>query len=240
MDSPIWEYMPFLLSGVLVTLQITFLAMGLAIPVAFLLASGRMSRFAPARWGAGFVIETFRGTSAVVQLFWAFYVLPFFGINLSPMTAGIIVLGLNEGSYFSEVVRASLRSIVAGQSEAATTLHLPRTYTFFRVILPQALPVMIPPFGNALILMLKFTALVSLVTIQDLSFRAGLIRTSLGVSGEIYGFVLIIYFAMAMALAGLVMMLERVVNRWAGREVGPARPFFSRRESPVPMWALGR
>lgn len=232
--------MPFLLGGVVVTLKITFIAMGLALPIAFLLAFGRMSRWAAARWAAGFVIETFRGTSAVVQLFWAFYVLPFFGINLSPMAAGIMVLAINEGSYFSEVVRASLKSIGPGQREAAVALHLPRGYTFRNVILPQALPVMIPPFGNALILMLKFTALVSLVTIQDLSFRAGLIRTSLGISGEIYGIVLIIYFVMAIGLAGLVMVLERAVNRWAGREVGPSRPFFSRRESPVPLWALGR
>jgi polar amino acid transport system permease protein len=175
-----------------------------------------------------------------VQLFWAFYVLPLLGINLSPMTAGIIVLGLNEGAYFSEVVRASLRSIMAGQREAALTLHLPRAYTFFRVILPQALPVMIPPFGNALVLMLKFTALVSLVTIQDLSFRAGLIRSSLGSSGDIYGLVLMIYFAMALTLSAMVMVLERAVNRWAGREVRTKAAFFSRQTSPVPSWAFGR
>src|SRR5690606_6442435 len=187
----------------------------IAVPVAFILAFGRMSRLAVLRWPAGFVIETFRGTSAVVQLFWAFYVLPFFGINLSPMTAGIIVLGLNEGAYFSEVVRGSFKSTGEGQREAATALHLPPVYTFFRVVLPQALPVMIPPFGNSLILMLRFTALVSLVTIQDLSFLAGLIATSIGTSGSIYGITLLIYFAMALVLAGLVMMLERVVNRWA-------------------------
>jgi polar amino acid transport system permease protein len=233
MGTSVWDYMPFLLGGAVVTLKITFLAMALAVPVAFVLALGRSSRIAAARWGAGFVIETFRGTSAVVQLFWAFYVLPLFGINLSPMTAGIIVLGLNEGAYFSEVVRASLR-------EAAITLHLPRGCAFFRVILPQALPVMIPPFGNALVLMLKFTALVSLVTIQDLSFRAGLIRSSLGSSGDIYGLVLLIYFGMALTLSAMVMVLERMVNRWAGRDVRAKASFFSRQDSPVPSWAFGR
>lgn len=233
-------YMPFLLDGIWVTLQITAAAMALAVPVAFLLAAGRMSRFAIARLSAGFVIELFRGTSAVVQLFWAFYVLPLFGITLSPMAAGILVLGLNEGSYFSEVVRASLRSIVVGQREACVALHLPRAYAFFRIILPQALPVMIPPFGNALILMLKFTALVSLVTVQDLSFRADQIRTALGVSGEIYGVVLLIYFAMAMVLAYGVAVLERAANRWAGRPVPSLLPRVGGRASPVPRWALGR
>jgi polar amino acid transport system permease protein len=233
-------YLPFLLDGVKVTLWITFAAMALAVPVAFLLAAGRMSRHAPLRLAAGFVVELFRGSSAVVQLFWAFYVLPLFGITLSPIAAGILVLGLNEGSYFSEVVRASLRSIVAGQREACVALHLPRAWAFFRVILPQALPVMIPPFGNALVLMLKFTALVSLVTVQDLSFRADQIRTALGTSGEIYGVVLLIYFALALLLAGGVAVLERAANRWAGRPVPSLLPRIGGRASPVPRWAFGR
>lgn len=234
------SYLPFLLGGVRVTLEITFAAMALALPVSLVLALGRMSRLLPVRLAAGFVIETFRGTSAVVQLFWAFYVLPLLGIELSPMAAGIIVLGLNEGSFFSEVVRASLRSVATGQREAAVALHLPRGYTFWRVILPQALPVMVPPFGNALILMLKFSALVSLVTLQDLTFRAGLVVSQLGSSGTVYGLVLLIYFAMALCLAGAVMLLERWVDRRAGRVVGPRRNFFTGRDSTVPAWAFGR
>lgn len=233
-------YLPYLIEGAGMTLVITFAAMALALPVAFVLAAGRMARWRAARLAAGFVIELFRGSSAVVQLFWAFYVLPLFGITLPPLVAGILVLGLNEGSYLAEVVRASLRAIVLGQREACVALHLPRRYAFFRIILPQALPVMIPPFGNALILMLKFTALVSLVTVQELSFRTEQIRTALGVSGEIYGVTLVIYFIMALALAFLVALLERWANRRAGRPV-PARIFgLAGRSSPVPRWALGR
>lgn len=239
MSTSVFDYMPFLLGGIGVTLKITFAAIALAVPVAFILAFGRMSSWAVLRWPAGFVIETFRGTSAVVQLFWAFYVLPFFGINLSPMTAGIIVLGLNEGSYFSEVVRTSLKSIPVGQREAATALHLPRIYTFFHVDLPQALPVMVPPFGNSLVLMLKFTALVSLVTIQDLSFRAGLIATSIGTSGTVYGITLVLYFIMALGLAAMIMVLERIVNRWAGKQTGD-EAFFAPKKSSIPSWAFGR
>ncbi len=122
--------------------------------------------------------------------------------------------------------------------EAAITLHLPRGYRFFRIILPQALPVMIPPFGNALVTMLKFTSLVSLVTMQDLAFRAGMIRTTMGVSGEIYGLTLVIYFALAMVLVAGVYFLERAVNRWAGREVGPLFPWRQQQVSRVPAWAV--
>jgi polar amino acid transport system permease protein len=168
----VWDFLPFLLAGIPVTLALTVIAMTLSIPVSVILALGRNSQLGLLRWPAGFVIELFRGSSALVQLFWAFYVLPMFGINLPPMVAGIMVLAINEGAYFSEVVRSGLNAVPPGQREAAVTLHLPLRYRFFRIILPQALPVMIPPFGNALVTMLKFTALVSLVTIQELSFSA--------------------------------------------------------------------
>ena len=229
-------YLPFLLQGVWVTLLVTFLAIALAIPLAVLLAVARNSGISVFTWSAGFVVELFRGTSALVQLFWAFYVLPFFGINLSPLLAGVLVLGLNEGSYFSEVVRAALNAVPAGQREAAVALHLSPSYRFFRIIVPQALPILIPPFGNALVTTLKFTALVSLVTIQDLSFRAEMIRTSLGGGGAIFGITLMIYFILAYILGGSVKLLERGVSRRAGREVGP---LFERRRTNIPDWALG-
>lgn len=232
-------YLPFLLGGVGVTLQITFMAIALMVPVAFILAAGRMSSHAAPRWVAGFVIELFRGSSAVVQLFWVFYVLPFFGIRLPPMLSAILVLGINEGSFFCEVVRASLQSIAQGQREAANVLHLPRFYTFFRVMLPQALPVMVPPFGNSLILMLKFSALASLVSVQDLLARAGLIVNSIGRSGAVYGVTLVLYFVLALLLACLIMVLEHFANKWAGRYASD-RVFFSKRESTVPAWAFGR
>ncbi|HWG04645.1 MAG TPA: ectoine/hydroxyectoine ABC transporter permease subunit EhuC [Beijerinckiaceae bacterium] len=229
------SYLPFLLQGVWVTLLVTFLAILLAVPLAVLLAVARNSRVAILTWSAGFVVELFRGTSALVQLFWAFYVLPFFGINLPPLLAGVLVLGCNEASYFSEAVRAALNAVPAGQREAAIALHLSPAYRFFRIILPQALPILVPPFGNALVTTLKFTALVSLVTIQDLSFRAETIRTALGGGGAVFGIALIIYFILAYILGGGVKLIERGVNRRAGRDVGS----LLERRSNIPDWALG-
>jgi polar amino acid transport system permease protein len=234
--NPLIAYLPFLLQGVWVTLLVTFLAIGLAVPLAFVLAVARNSGVPIFTWCAGLFVEFFRGTSALVQLFWAFYVLPFFGVNLPPLLAGVLVLGLNEGSYFSEVVRAALNAVPAGQSEAAVTLHLSPAYRFFRIILPQALPIMIPPFGNALVTTLKFTALVSLVTVQDLSFRAETIRTALGGGGAVFGVTLIIYFILAFVLGTGVKLIERIVNRRAGREVAA---LLQPRRSNIPDWALG-
>jgi polar amino acid transport system permease protein len=230
-------FLPYLLKGIPVTLEVGALAMVLAIPTAFILSSGRASALLPVRWGAGAFTEVFRGTSALVQLFWAFYVLPLLGIDLTPLAAGVLVLGLNEGSYLSEVVRSGLQSVPRGQHEAAVALNLPRRYRFFRVILPQALPVMVPPFGNAMVNMLKFTSLVSLVTIQDLAYRAGSIRSSVGESGPIYLLTLLIYFVLALAISFGMRLLERWVRRRAGRADADAG---APRRSPVPRWALGR
>ena len=246
MTSPksLWEFLPFFLGGVPVTLEVTFLAMAVAVPVAIILAIGRKSPHAFVRWPAGFVIEFFRGSSALVQLFWAFYVLPLFGLTLPPLFCGVLVLGLNEGSYMSEVVRAGLDAVPKGQREAAVALGLPARYRLFRIILPQALPLMVPAFGNELITMLKFTALVSLVTIQDLSFRASLIGATLGQNGPIFGLTIAVYFVLALILGVLVRLLERAAARRAGRHVTEAivphgALLTAALPSPIPAWALG-
>lgn len=239
----LWDFLPFFLGGIPVTLAVTFLAMAVALPVSVVLALGRNSPHAAVRWPAGFVIEFFRGSSALVQLFWAFYVLPLFGLTLPPLACGVLVLGLNEGSYMSEVVRAGLDAVPKGQREAAVALGLPARYRVFRIILPQALPLMVPPFGNELITMLKFTALVSLVTIQDVSFRASLIGDTLGQSGPIFALTILVYFVLALILGGLVRLLEHWVARRVGRHVTgaavPHRAIFAAPPSPIPAWALG-
>ena len=235
-SKTLWDYLPYLMMGIPVTIEVTILAMALAVFVAAVLALGRLSPLAALRWPAGFVIEVFRGSSSLVQLFWAFYVLPVFGINLPPLAAGILVLGLNEGSYLSEVVRAGLAAVPRGQGEASLTLGFSPAYRFFRIILPQALPVMIPPFGNALVTMLKFTSLVSLVTIQDLSFRANLIAATLGQSAAVYGLIMVAYYLLALVLGFLSRLLETRVNSRVGRT---SSALIGSTRTTVPDWALG-
>jgi polar amino acid transport system permease protein len=235
------EYLPLLFGGIPVTLEVTLSAMVLVVVSGFVFGLGRSSGRRVVSWPVGLAVEILRGSSAIVQLFWAFYVLPFLGIDLSPFMAGVLVLGLNGGAYFSEVVRAGFASVPRGQTEAAIALNLSPWFRFWRVLLPQALPVMIPPFGNAVIDMLKFSALLSLVTIHELAYRADAIRSVLGESGPVYGLTLLIYFALAMALSILVTRLERFVNRRAGRSVASAGRL-TRRErramAAVPEWAF--
>jgi len=236
------DYLPLLFRGVPVTLELTFVSIVVVVLAGFVFGLGRSSKNRLIRWPAGFAVEVLRGSSAIAQLFWAFYVLPFMGIELSPFVAGVMVLGLNGGAYFSEVVRAAFASVPKGQTEAAIALNLSNWFRLRRIILPQALPIMIPPFGNALIDMLKFTALLSLVTIQELAYRADAIRSVLADAGPVYGLTLLIYFAIALAMSAIVQRIEVVVNRWAGRTGHAERKSASseRRTSGVPRWAFGR
>ena len=166
--------------------------------------------------------------------------LPFFGIDLPAYAVGILVLGLNGGAYFSEVVRAGLASVPRGQSEAAVTLHMSRWFRFRRIILPQAVAVMVPPFGNELIDMLKFTSLLSLIAIHDLAYRADAIGTTLNDLGPVYGLTLLIYFALSIGLSLINSGIEVFANRWAGRATRRERGTRKSRPSAsnVPRWAF--
>jgi polar amino acid transport system permease protein len=238
-DTIFSEMLPYLIAGVPVTLQVSVLALLLAVVSSVLLALGRMSPWAVVRWPAGFIIEVFRGTSAIVQLFWAFYVLPFFGIVLSPMTAGVLVLGLCEGAYFSEVVRAALTSLLRGQRDAVTSLHLPRGYAFFRITLPQALPLMMPPFSNAAVGMIKFSSLVSLVTLQDVTFRVHALHSTYGDSITVYTAAMVVYLVLSLITVMALLQVELYVNQKAGRTV-VKRKIFQGPAPAIPQWAFGR
>lgn len=202
-----------LLPGLWVTIWLTAWAIALALPAALLAGLGRLSVHAGPRLLARAYVEFFRGTSALVQLFWAYFVLPFFGIPLSAELAGILVLGLNTGAYGAEVVRAAILAVPAGQRDAATALNLSRRQTLWRIILPQALRLALPPAGNLAIELLKNTALVSLVTIADLTFRAQILRADTLQTGLIFSLVLLLYFAVAQLLRLLLRQAERRLAR---------------------------
>jgi polar amino acid transport system permease protein len=176
---------------------------------AFAAGLARLSRRAWVSLPALVYIDVFRGTSALVQLFWAYFALPLLGIKLSAMTVGILVLGLNIGAYGAEVVRGAVRAVPAEQSEAAVALNLTERQTMSRIILPQAVLLMLPPFGNLLIELLKSTALVSLITLGDLTFQGQVLRSATLRSGEIFTLVLLLYFVTALVITHGVRMLER-------------------------------
>ena len=206
-------YLTLILQGALVTVQLTLMGSALALVVAFLAGLGRIAPWGPLRWLATAYIEFFRGTSIFVQLFWVYFVLPFAGASLSPLAAGVLALGLNVGAYGAEVVRGAVLSVPRDQREATVALNLTPYQRMRHVILPQALPLMLPTFGNNAIELLKATAVVSLISLTDMTFQAQVVRAQTGNTLVPFATILVLYFLMALAISTAMRWLERRVTR---------------------------
>ena len=193
-------YAPRFVAGTIVTLEQAALGTILAIVFALIAAFMKMSSFFPVRWMGITYIEIFRGTSLLVQMYWIFFVLPLFGITLDKFTAGFLAVGLNLGAYGAELVRGGVQSVARGQYEAAIALNMPPFKRMRRVIFPQALLNMLPPWGNLLIELLKSTALVALISVFDLMFESKQINNSTFLSAQAFGTALIIYYLIARGL----------------------------------------
>ncbi len=166
-------------------------------------------------WLALIYIEFMRGTPLLVKLFWLYYALPLVGVSLDPFTTGIVGLSLNIGAYGAEVVRGGLQSVATAQREAARALNFPRRHTLLHILLPQAVVEMMPAFGNLAIQNLKDTALVSLISIADLTFRAQQIRNLTLAGARVYSMTLVGYFVMSLLVAALMRFLEIRARRGA-------------------------
>jgi polar amino acid transport system permease protein len=206
-------YLNLILQGAVVTIELTIMGSALALVVAFLAGLGRISRFFAVRALATAYIEFFRGTSIFVQLFFAYFVLPFLGIELTPLQAGVLGLGLNVGAYAAEVVRGAILSVGKEQYEACVALNLSRWQSMRRVILPQAFIVMLPTFGNNAIELLKATSVVSLISLADMTFQAQVVRSQTGSTFVPFVTILVLYFVFALIIASGVRMLERRLTR---------------------------
>lgn len=214
------SYSAPLLEGAWVTIQLTFYSTILGAIVAFASGIGKLSRNWFIKALSISFIEVFRGTSLLVQLFWLYFALPVFGqmigvdLRLPAVVAGTLALSLNIGAYGAEVVRGAIQAVSPSQYEAAQALDFTPRQTLWRIALPQAVPEMMPSFGNLAIQNLKDTALVSLISLGDLAFRAEQIRNFTQDSTTIYTLLLFMYFGMALVLTAIMKLLERSVGRW--------------------------
>lgn len=205
----VFDYWQLLFQGLMVTAMVTVCGAVLAFVIAFIFGVARVSRTAWLRVPAAVLIEVFRGTSLLVLMFWLFFALPFLGLELAPIFAGVLALGLNCGAYGAEVVRTTIKGRPKGQAEAIVALGIPRTPALWRILIPQSIPAMLPPFGNILVDLLKATSLVSLVTIADLTFRAQMVRAATGETLAIFAMVLVLYYVLALLCGQLVKWLEK-------------------------------
>ncbi|MGO1973161.1 MAG: ectoine/hydroxyectoine ABC transporter permease subunit EhuD [Propionibacteriaceae bacterium] len=172
-----WDYaaevLPVLLDGMRLTLIITVLASLIALSVGFLLAYVRVRKIPVVAPLAKVYIQVVRNTPLLVQIYLFFFALPQFGITLSPTTSGVIVLGMQAATYMSEVYRSGIEAVPREQWDACVALNLPRKRIWLRVVLPQAIPPIIPALGNSMNEMLKLTAYAAAIGVVEL-FGQGL------------------------------------------------------------------
>jgi polar amino acid transport system permease protein len=161
------EILPRLLEGLWLTVRLTLVGSVVALSLGLVLALLRRAPLKVLSWPATFVIEFIRSTPVLIQLFFAFYALPAYGISLSPFATGIAVLGLHFACYASEAYRAGIDSVPKGQWEASVSINLSTTETWRRIVLPQAIPTVIPALGNYAVAMFKEAVLVSIIGLVD-------------------------------------------------------------------------
>lgn len=229
------DLLGLLVEGGWITLLATVCVGLIALPLSFAVGVARsFSRVKTFRAILGLYVEVFRGTSAIVQLFWAFFVLPAVGIELTPFVAGVIVLGLNAGAYGSEIVRGAIRAVPAGQVEASEATNLNRFDTVRYVILPQAVPIAIPPLESLAIEWFKATSLLSLISVTDLTYTVN----TLAINGRLgfipsYLVLLCAYLILSVPLSAAA----RAVDSKFGRQWRRASesPEVSRLDAPVAL-----
>ncbi|WP_280424115.1 ectoine/hydroxyectoine ABC transporter permease subunit EhuC [Nocardia carnea] len=214
------DALPRIGDGILITLELTAGGAALAFVLAVTLGTTARVRNLAIRGPARVLIEFFRGTSLLVQIFWLFYVLPLLGYQLDPVFCGILALGLNYGAYGAEVVRGALNSVPKAQTEAAVALGFSPWQRLRRVLFPQAWALMIPPLANLLVHLLKGTAVASYITLQDLTFQVEKLRDSTGDTLFAFGIGLLIYFVIAYLLSLGMNLLEARAKHKLGR--GPS------------------
>ena len=211
--SDLRVFLPALLRGAVVTLQVSVLSTILFVAVSVLAGVGRSSLNPWIRWPCAIFVEVFRGTSLLVILFWFFFVMPEFGLTLSPLFAGVLGIGLNFGAYGAEVVRGAISAVPRGQIEAGIALNIPAWKRMVRIVIPQAVPIMVPGMSNQMIELIKATALVSAVTLVDITYASVQQNQLHFRTLEIFAITLLLYYCFAQFVRFGMAMLEDYSRR---------------------------
>lgn len=200
--------MPELLGAFLVTVEATVGGMLLALVMGLVWAVLRRSGNALVAGAASWVVEFVRSTPLLVQIYFFFFVLPDFGLTLSPFTTGVITLGIHYSAYTAEVYRAGINHVPRGQWEAAVALNMSRYHTWKSVVLPQAIPPVIPALGNYLVAMLKDTPLLAAITVMEVLQTAKLIGAETFRYLEPLTMVGVLFLAVSLLASAFIRRLE--------------------------------
>lgn len=209
----------FLLEGAVFTIYITLAAMVLGTVVGLIAAIIRLSRLPVLSQLAVAYIEFFRGTPPLVQIMWFYFVLPMAtGYDVPAIVSGTIALGLNVGAFLAEVFRAGIQAVPKGHIEAAESLSMTPLMIMRRIVLPQAIRIIIPAYGNYFISLVKDSALVSVIAVGELMRHANELNSQTYLPIEVYTVAAVIYFAMTYSVSQLMLWVERRlrIRRTAG------------------------
>ena len=213
------SFLPALLKGAELTIAVSLLSYGLSLIVGLIVGVARVSRHWPLRALATPYVQFIRGTPLLLQLFFIYYVLPYGGIILTPFVSAIWGLTLNYSAYMAEVFRGGILAIPKGQWEAGLSVGMSRRLLLRRIILPQALRIVVPAIGNFFVSIFKDSALVSVITMRDLMFSGQILAAATFKHFEIFAEVAVIYFLISYPTAKLVEYVEMRLDVSRARHV---------------------
>jgi His/Glu/Gln/Arg/opine family amino acid ABC transporter permease subunit len=214
----VWESLPELRQGLIITLQVSIVGMSLAIVFGLLCAIGRLSQYGYIKKLSIIIIDFARSIPLFVLLFWVYYGLSLkFSINLTAFQAGAIALGITGGAYMAEVFRGGINAVDLGQREAALAIGLTQAKAFNLIVLPQAIRIIIPQAVNVYVGLLKGATIVSVIGVADMIYVAQYISLNSFTPFEMYSAVGIAFIAMTISIAGLAFLLESRLNRGRSR-----------------------
>ena len=202
-------FMPILLEGLRLTVVVTIGSLLLSTVLGMVWALMRVSGIGPLVTFSKGLVNTIRGIPILVQLFWIYFVFPEIGITLTALEAGILGLGFAYSAYQSENFRAGIEAIDHGQIEAAMSLGMGWGLMMRRVILPQAVRIILPPYGNTMIMMLKDSSQASTITVAELAMKGQMLAASTFKNSTVFTLVALLYLVMSVPLIVFVGWLER-------------------------------
>jgi polar amino acid transport system permease protein len=211
-----WDYREVFLRGAIITAQLSVGALAIGIMLGLLVGLGRNSKRPFFSWPAAVFVEVFRSTPTLVQLVWIYYALPIVsGIQLSAFTSVLVGLGLHSAAYMGEIFRAGINSIDRGQTHAAQAIGMTYFQTMWRIILPQAVRRMVPPFINEFATLIKLTSLASVLAVSEILHEANNLISTTFRPMEIYTAVGIVFAVIVFPMIYGARLLERSWNRHA-------------------------
>lgn len=207
--SVIFENFGFLMGGLIWTLIVSTVSIGLGFVGGIGIGMARISKNKLVNYPATAYVEAFRGTPLLIQIFLIFFGLPSLGIQFDPLTAGIIALSLNSAAYQAEIFRGGVQSISKGQLEAARAMGLTQNQSMFSVIIPQGLRNALPAYTNEFITMIKDSSLVMIIGVYELTMRGKIVIAETFQPFVVYIFIAVVYFVLTFTTSRILRQIER-------------------------------